>query len=366
MLRLFALFLCALSIAAGQENPSFDDLAKKAADARDANNIPNAIELYRRALQMKPDWNEGWWYLGSLLYDSDRYLDAAAALKHVVDADPRVTPAWALLGLSQFETGAYDESLANITRALSPASNLPPQMEAVLRFHQALLLTRAGDFEKAVQSYAWFAHKGAIQPDVLQAIGLAALHSPILLKDIPAGQRELYSLAGRAAYLVMSGDYAQAQQAFAQLLQHYPRSPYVHYLYGTFLMAASPDEALQELQRELELTPENGYADAMLAWLLTERGDTEAALPCAQRAVKLLPKLPLAQFVLGRALASKGDLSTAIQHLEVAEKLDPASVDDHIALATAYSRAGRLEDSRRERRISLNLAKESTALAQHP
>src|SRR5436190_1657854 len=55
---------------------SFDALAKRASAAREANRIEEAIPLYLQALKIKPTWKEGWWYVGSMFYDGDHYVEA--------------------------------------------------------------------------------------------------------------------------------------------------------------------------------------------------------------------------------------------------------------------------------------------------
>src|SRR5581483_10137894 len=96
-----AMLVCFLGLA-GPTASSFEDLAARATAAREANDVPHAVELYREALARNPKWEEGWWFLGSLLYDSDRYAEARDALTHVVEADEKAAPAWGLLGLSEF------------------------------------------------------------------------------------------------------------------------------------------------------------------------------------------------------------------------------------------------------------------------
>jgi hypothetical protein len=45
-----------------------NDLITQASAARAQNDIPRAIELYSRAVQVNPKWPDGWWFLGSLQY----------------------------------------------------------------------------------------------------------------------------------------------------------------------------------------------------------------------------------------------------------------------------------------------------------
>src|SRR5580692_2204213 len=62
----------------------FDDLAARAATARDQQNLPLAIQLYTQAEQLKPDWQEGWWYLGVLQYSANQYAGAIDAFTHLL------------------------------------------------------------------------------------------------------------------------------------------------------------------------------------------------------------------------------------------------------------------------------------------
>src|ERR1700728_1513126 len=131
---LFTAFL--IAGLAAQNTAAFEDLAARAAAAREANDIPQAVQLYRQSVDLNPKWEEGWWFLGSMLYDSDRYAEGREALAHVVALDPKAAPAWALLGLCEFETGGYARSLDHIRRGLASGSPAP-QMEEVLRYHEA-------------------------------------------------------------------------------------------------------------------------------------------------------------------------------------------------------------------------------------
>ncbi len=353
--------LCFIGLAA-QNAPSFEELSQRANAAREANDVKTAIELYQQAVQVNPKWAEGWWYLGSLYYDSDQYASGADALARVVDLDPKAAPAWALLGLCEFETGQYGPSLQHIERALASGS-VEPRMEGVLRYHEAQLLTRSGEFDRAITAYVWFARRGVQNAELISAIGLAALRSPRFPKDIQPKERDLYQAAGQAAYLSMSGQFANAQSALSDLVSRFPKAPYVHYLYGCFLMAVKPEVAMRELHRELEISPGSGAANTMIAMMMLQEDDARAALPYAEAAVKGSPDSVMARYVLGRCLIEGERVSEALEQLKLAEQRDPGNLDVHISLATAYSRAGRPKEAREERVRSLELWKEKDAVA---
>lgn len=354
-------------ISSAQANPaSFSDVASKAAAARDANDIPGAIELYRQALKLNPQWSDGWWFLGSLQYGAGDYSGATDALTHYLDLTPNAAPALAMRGLCEFESAEYGKSLSDIQRALALGAANQPRNEKILRYHESLLLTRTGRFEDALRSFAFFTHETDPNPELLLAIGLAGLRTPLLPKELKADQHELYENAGHAAFDFMKGDKEAANTEFQRLFQRIPPVPNAHYLYGFLLYASDPDEAVLEFRKEREVNPSNTAAEVMLAWIPLLQNDGTEALPYAQKAAAEDPTLASAQLVLGRALSETGDTKNAIQYLEKTAQLQPDNLEVHLALAKAYSKSGRKEDARRERLLCLEMTKNDTAPATHP
>ena len=64
--------------SAGHPTSAFDNLSHQAEQARDAKRLDEALGLYKQALQLKPDWQAGWWNAGSIAYDLDNYTDCAS------------------------------------------------------------------------------------------------------------------------------------------------------------------------------------------------------------------------------------------------------------------------------------------------
>ncbi len=78
----FSLVPLAFSLQDGQPAPRsapFDDLAGRAAAARDQGQLEEALTLYRKALAARPKWDEGRWYEATLLYELDRYAEGVRA-----------------------------------------------------------------------------------------------------------------------------------------------------------------------------------------------------------------------------------------------------------------------------------------------
>lgn len=351
-------FLLPVCTSAQTDPPGFDDVAASATAARERDDSPQAIELYGKALQLKPDWREGWWFLGSLQYGAESYSAARDALSHYIELVPGAGPAWALRGLSEFETSEYRESLTDLQRGLSLGAGKEPRDEKILRYHEALLLTRIGNFEGALRDYAQLAQSKVPNPELLVGIGLAGLRTPLLPTELKADKKDLYSMAGNAAFLFMAGDETAPQQEFQKLFQRFPTIANAHYLYGYLLLPTDPDQATAEFERELEIAPSNAPAQLMVAWDSLMRNDFQTALAYAQKAVAEEPSLPVARLVLGRALVETGDVKDGAELLEKELQVEPDNPEIHFALAKAYSKSGRKEDARRERLLCLQMEKD--------
>ena len=344
---------------AGAQN--FPEFAKKAEQARESNQVDQAIKLYRECVHLRPSWAEGWWYLGTLLYDKDSFADARESLTHFVKIEPQGAPGWALLGLSEYETGAYKEALAHLERSLAldlkGGLKGDPQVSKVARFHAGLLFTYFGQFEMASQRYAQLSIQGGDDPAMIVAIGLAVLRMPMLPAALPASQRELVADAGRAVHDAMARRPADAKREFDGLLAKYPNTPEIHNIYGTYLLEGDPDAAIREWKRELEISAKHVPARLQLAFEYQKRGEAASGLVYAREAVGLEPGSFAAHNALGRVLVETGELREGIAELEKSRDLAPDSPETRVALASAYAKAGRAQDAARERAEFLRLRK---------
>jgi tetratricopeptide (TPR) repeat protein len=328
---------------------TFDQVAKDAAEAREQNRIQDAIGLYRQAVKLRPSWTEGWWFLGELLYDQDKYPEARDALRRLVSLDHKTGPGFAMLGLCEYETKEYARALDHIDEGRRLGLGDDPQAKRVVLYHAVVLLTRFQRYESALQVLEKVLRTGEAGPNVIEAAGLAGLRRPILPEDLPPGDKDLVDRAGRAVCAASGKRPADAQKYFAELLAAYPKAPNVHYLYGSFLLASDEDAGLGEFQKELELNPKHPEALATIALEYEKRGDPDKAIPYAQRAVDADTGFFAAHAVLGRLLANAGEVEKGIKELEIAREQAPDSPQVHFSLAAAYAIAGRKADAARER-----------------
>jgi tetratricopeptide (TPR) repeat protein len=333
----------------------FDAVAKQAEEARVAGHLDDAVVLYEKGLKLNPEWKEGGWYLATILYDKDRYPEAAGLFRVLSAAEPRNGPAAVMLGLCEFETRQYEQSLNDLQRGEELGLGDNRDLIAAASYHTGILLARAGRFEEAYESLLPLARQDNQTPSITEAFGLATLRMPFLPAEIPPDKRELVLMAGRGTFGMAAHHPAEAQKAFQDLVSRYPGTPNVHYAYGVFLLADQSDVALKEFQRELEISPDHLAAMLQTAFEYIKLNDYQAALSYAEKAVKLSPNQFATHNALGRVLVETGDLDRGISELEIGVKQAPDSPAMHFALAHAYSKAGRKEDAARERAAFLKL-----------
>jgi len=341
---------------------SFDQLAQKAADAKAGARFEQAIELYRQGIKLRPDWMEGRFALGAILYDHDRYEEAREEFRRVAASQPKNGVVVALRGLCGYQLRDYERALNDLE--LARTLGIPSkEVASVASFQAAILMNRFERYESAFEILKEFALLDRDSPNVIEAFGLSVLRLPYLPSEAPPDKREMILMAGRAAYHQARGrDTATARQFFGELASRYPSVPNVHYAFGVCLLVEDPAAALEELRRELRISPNHYHAMLQIAFELMRQGQYAEAQTLAQKAVDLGPGLFAAHQALGRALLENGEVDRAIQQLETGAKLAPESPEMFFTLARAYAKKGRNQDAARARETFLKLdAKRRTA-----
>ncbi len=365
MTALFFMAILAWQQPAAKQAPAvspaarLEKIRKDAEAARDANKTADAIRLYQEGVKLKPDWPEGWWSLGTLYYDDDRYPEGRDALRRFTHLESKVGAAYGLLGLCEYQTRDYERALVDLRKADELGLPAEGRLAEVSRYHLAILLTRFEQFEEAMSILMRFAVEGKDDPLKIEATGLAALRKPLLPIEMPPQDRQLVVDAGHAAFDAGARHAAKADQEMRDLAAHYPNTPNVHYIYGSYLLLNDPAAAIKEFDRELELSPAHVPTLVSVALEYLKQGQADKGVLYAKRAAEAAPNSFAVHTTYGRLLVESGKLEEGIKELETARKQAPGSPQTRIALATAYAKAGRKEDAARERQEFLKLKEQS-------
>ena len=344
------LFAAAWLHAQTSTKEQFEDLSRRAQAALDSR-PEEAIQLYKQALAIRPDWPEGWLYMGGALYQRGSYAEATDALRKGIGLAPVFANGWALLGLSESQLDDPEQALADIRKGeeLGLGGNVP--FETAVRVRAALLLIRSSAFDEALAQLQPLTKYPDNPPPVEEAMGLCTLASPDDMERITPQRRAVVDLAGKAAWALASQHRDVAAASYRQLLEQYPNEPGVHYADGLYLMETDVTAALAEFQKEVQNNPKHWPALLVIASIQIRQGAPEQAIESLHAAMKAVPTKYrwLCHMNLGRANLDADNVTAAISELEDAIRQKPSSATAHFVLAEAYRHAGRKADAEREK-----------------
>jgi predicted Zn-dependent protease len=348
-LAAWVLFSAACLRAQTPVKEQFEDLSRRAEAALDSR-PDEAIQLYKQALAIRPDWPEGWLYMGGALYQKGRYAEATDALRKGIGLAPVFANGWALLGLSESQLDDEDQALADIRKGeeLGLAGNVP--FETTVRVRAAQLLIRSSAFDEALAQLQALTKYPDESPVVAEAMGLCALAGADDMARLMPPRRAVVDLAGKAAWALARQHGDAAAAGYRQLLAQYAAEPGVHYAYGLFLMETG-GAAAGEFQKELQGNPKHWPSLLAMASLEIRQGSPEQALESVRAAMRAVPARYrwLCHLYTGRASLDANKVTAAVSELEDAVRQMPSSAEAHFFLAEAYRKAGREADAAREK-----------------
>ena len=342
----------------------FENLAKKAEEAQAQDKLAEAAKLYKQALALSRDWQDGWWALGALEYDQDHYAAAAQAFAKLIALNSANGTAHAMLGLCQFELQEDVLARQNLLQAEEFGVIKDDQLRKVALYHLGILQLRARKFTAAKQIFGQLASEGLNSKELINSLGLASLFLHPLEAPPPGTEgASIVERVGEAEVLMARKQFDQAKKIYAELMEQSPDYPNLHFAFGRCLLDThDTGEAVEEFQRELHRDPKhvNSLLEMAAVNYLT---NSEVGLKFAEQAANLAPKLPFAHYLLGLLRLDTGDARGAIPELRIANQAFPSEPNIYFSLGKAYARAGRNADAAKARAEFMRLNAEA---AEHP
>jgi tetratricopeptide (TPR) repeat protein len=335
---------------------SFSRIAAQADRSRDANDLDKALTFYRKALGIKPSWAEGWWSLGTILYDRDNYAEAVRAFQRVLALQPQHGSARVMLGLCEFELGQDAGALRDIQKGKQLGVLQDSQLRQVMLYHEGILLLRKSNFEGAQEVLDSLSREGAKGNDLILAMGMSVLRiRPENLPPEGSTVREIAFRAGKAESFAAAKKFDDARREYGSLVTENPELANIHYAYGRFLLEIHEvDVAVTEFQSEIQNDSSHVLARLEIA-AAKYRIDSADGVKYAEQAVKLEPELPFGHYLLGLLYLDTQNLAEAISELQTARRFYPNMPEIYFALGNAYARAGRKQEAARARAIFTRL-----------
>lgn len=229
----------------------------------DAGRYDKAVECFRRAVKLDPNFAVAHCNLGGALVQLGRYDKAAAAFRQALRVRPDLAEAHHNLGVVLRRQRRLDEAIASIRRALK----LKPDY-ASAHNNLGATLAEAGRHEEAIASYR---RTLELNP------GLAAAHNNL----------------GNA--LKALGRLEEAEQSYLRALRLDPGNAETYHNLGLTLRALRRlDQAVECFNRAVALRPDLADAHVGLGVALCDLRRGEEAIACFSRALALEPDNALA------------------------------------------------------------------------
>jgi tetratricopeptide (TPR) repeat protein len=336
---------------------SFEEVVRQAAVARQSNRQDEALALYREGLRLRPSWADGWWNLGSILYDKALYGEAGDAFRKLTVIDPKAVPGYVFLGISEYKMKQYDAAFRDLDSARMLGLPNGHPVTAAARYYLALLLNRNGLHDAAADLLLSMSATAEKSPEVLESFGISGLRIRKLPEELPDEIQQLSRAVGQAMAAAGQRHVPESLKLLEGLLQAHPAQPNLHYLYGTVLLQAGSGQAVEEFQDELKLQPDCLPAMLAVAREKERTGQLEDARAYAEKAVHAEQGNFETHAILGKILVAQEHVKEGLSELERALALEPGSPQVYFTLASVYAKLGREEDARKARAQFLRLRK---------
>ncbi len=346
-----------LFVAAQSDDETPDPVAafNNAQDLHEKGNLAGAIDLYKKALKIEPNFPEAEYQCGIAYLALDKRDEAEKSFRKAVELRPEWTLAMTSLGSLLVQNDKFTEA----DRILSKALELDPQNSPALAAMSDLRLkTKASpavlnDLLAKVASLTLKAN-----PTASIWIARSTLENALGKRDAARGSITnalVIDPKNRSALLLMAdmaledGDVLKAKEA-AKLLQTIASDSDSLKLLNTNILLADggSEESVREgLERQLENDPKNTAILSRLCYAF-RLADPQKALGFCRRASEAHPTNINYAVGFGAALVQAKQFAAAVDTLRRLIEIAPNNATAHANLATALFELKRYAEAKAE------------------
>jgi tetratricopeptide (TPR) repeat protein len=341
-----ALLISCVSLVIAQDQPAVDDpvaIFNQGQDAHEKGDLPAAVELYRRALKLFPEFPEAEYQLGNAYLALGKTDDAEKSFSRAIELRADWSLPMVSLGAVLVDKNRFPEAEKILLRAIELDAQNPPAYVALtdLRLKTGAppaelkeLLTKLRLLTGKVKAGAavWSA-RAAVE----RTLGDLAAAKTSLGRALAIEPLNKSALAERTTLALAENDAAGALENAKTLAKIAPRSPNAQFLLARAHAAAgSPVEALKILNEIENISPEmKAFRDKITANTTVSAADLE----------KQLENDPRNAPVLGRlcAVLRAEDPLKALNYCRRAAEADPNELDYAIGYGAALVQARQYE-----------------------
>lgn len=289
-------------------------------------NVDEAIDNFKKAVELEPDYIEAHLALGVLHEIKKDYESAIKNYENALKIDPLNKRVYEHIGAVYYEAGRIQDAIHNYELLIT----LDPK-DANSYIDLAYIYIKQKDSEKGI-----------------------AILTDALINDV-ADKEALYIALGYAFSL--DKKFNEAIEQYQKLLKEKPNNAKGHFFLGAaYERNGQWAEAVKVFRRAIEIDPKNAEAYNYLGYMFAEKGENlDEAVELVKKALALDPANGAYIDSLGWAYFKKGMTDEALKELEKAASVinDDPTITDH--LGDVYYKKGMTDKAVGEWKKSLSL-----------
>ncbi|MCP4351117.1 MAG: tetratricopeptide repeat protein [Desulfobacterales bacterium] len=290
---------------------------------KDKGEFDAAIDEYKKAIELNPNYAIAYDNLGLALKDKGDLDAAIVEHKKAIELNPEDAITHNNLGNAFYDKGDLDTAIVEHKKAIE----LNPE-DAITHNNLGNAFYDKGDLDAAIVEY-----KKAIE-----------------LNPEAGAHNDLGNV------FCNKGEPDAAIDEYKKAIELNPEFALAHCNLGNvFCNKGEPDAAIDEYKKAIELNPEFALAHCNLGLVLRAKGEPDAAIDEYKKAIELNPEFALAHCNLGLALRAKGEFDAAVDEFRKAIELNPKDAIAHNNLGLAFHNKGELDAAINEYKKAIEL-----------
>ena len=327
--------------------------------------VQKAVECFKKAIKLKPDYPEAHNNLGNTLKEQGDLAAAIASYNTALSLNPNHPKIHNNLGVALKEQGDLIAAITSYNTALKLKWNYP---EAHNNLGNAL--KDQGELTAAITSYNTALSLDPNYPEAHNNLGAAlkeqgdlaaAINSYNTALKLNLESSDTHNNLGVA--LKEQGHLTAAINSYKTALKFKPSHPYAHFNLGNALQERGDlTAAIASYKTALQFKPNYAEAYNNLGNILHGRGDLAAALTLYKTALQFKPNFPDAYNSLGNAFQDRGEFDTALSNYKKALEIDPKYSNAFYGIGRIQAIKGDLKESKLSFHRAIELNQRNTAV----
>ncbi|WGV24039.1 serine/threonine-protein kinase [Halotia branconii] len=324
------------------------ELSKQGNTLFELQRYQDALAAYEQAVEIRPDYAQGWNGQGKTLSKLKQYKAALAAYDKAIQIQPEYVEAWSGRGFILQNLQRYSEAIASFDKALKLQNNYPEVWNA-----KGEVFSNLKQYDNAIKSYnqaiklkpdyyqAWYEKGLALQNIKQYEEAIAAYDKAIEIK--PSYEQAWYN---RGNALVNLNRYEDAFKAYDQVVQYNPNYDLAWLSRGNVLMTLRRyPEAIESFSQVIKDNSKNYQAWYSRGWALHQSQRYDEAVQSYKKAAAIEPKNYQVWYNLGNSQYILQKYEDAIASYNKAVRYKPNHYESWYSKGNALSKLARYKDA---------------------